>query len=218
MRDYYSGEKAFAKTNVLSTEETCKILGRSRQQLNNLIKSNNIEVFKALSNSNLFWRPEVYELLRKLNREKSRVLHEVYGYYTSQALEAFHALNIDKEKVEEELAKEQKVLKPVLVPTGIKSYMQEDEYLQLANRSSNPLKHFLVLPNGVGIVDSDYYNNPDNEGHIYFQLLNFGLFDKEIKKGDRIGQGIFLPFLKADADEENDMNERTGGFGSSGVR
>lgn len=124
----------------------------------------------------------------------------------------------DKETVEAELAKEQKVLKPVLVPTGIKSYMQEDEYLQLANRSSNPLKHFLVLPNGVGIVDSDYYNNPDNEGHIYFQLLNFGLFDKEIKKGDRIGQGIFLPFLKADADEENDMNERTGGFGSSGVR
>ena len=101
MRDYYSGEKAFAKTNVLSTEETCKILGRSRQQLNNLIKNNNIEVFKALSNSNLFWRPEVYELLRKLNREKSRVLHEVYGYSTSQALEAFYALNIDKEKVEE---------------------------------------------------------------------------------------------------------------------
>ena len=124
----------------------------------------------------------------------------------------------DKETVEAELEKEQKVLKPVLVPTGIKSYMQEDEYLQLANRSSNPLKHFLVLPNGVGIVDSDYYNNPDNEGHIYFQLLNFGLFDKEIKKGDRIGQGIFLPFLKADADEKNDMNERTGGFGSSGVR
>ena len=96
--------------------------------------------------------------------------------------------------------------------------MQGDEYLQLANRSSNRLKHCLVLPNGIGVVDSDYYNNPDNEGHIYFQLINFGLFDKEIKKGDRIGQGIFLPFLKADTDEENDMNERTGGFGSSGVR
>ena len=124
----------------------------------------------------------------------------------------------DKEKVEEELAKEQKVLKPVLVPTGIKSYMQEDEYLQLANRSSNPLKHFLVLPNGVGVVDSDYYNNPDNEGHIYFQLLNFGLFDKEIQKGDRIGQGIFHSFLKADEDDVEEANERTGGFGSSGVR
>ena len=68
-----------------------------------------------------------------------------------------------------------KGITPVLVPTGIKAYMQEDEYLQLTNRSSNPLKHFLVLPNGVGIVDADYYNNPGNEGEIFFQLLNFGL-------------------------------------------
>ena len=124
----------------------------------------------------------------------------------------------DREVVEAELEKEQKVLKPILVPTGIKAYMQEDEYLQLANRSSNPLKHFLVLPNGVGVVDSDYYNNEGNEGHIYFQLLNFGLFDKEIQKGDRIGQGIFHSFLKADEDDVEEANERTGGFGSSGVR
>ena len=81
-----------------------------------------------------------------------------------------------------------------------------------------PLKHFLVLPNGVGVVDSDYYNNEGNEGHIYFQLLNFGLFDKEIQKGDRIGQGIFHSFLKADEDDVEEANERTGGFGSSGVR
>lgn len=108
----------------------------------------------------------------------------------------------------------QSALKPVLVPTGIKAYMQADEYLQLTNRSSNPLKHFLVLPNGVGVVDADYYNNPNNEGHIYFQMSNFGLTDKHIKKGERIGQGIFLPFLKADGDETT--NERSGGFGSSG--
>ena len=61
-------------------------------------------------------------------------------------------------------------------------------------------------------------NNEGNEGHIYFQLLNFGLFDKEIQKGDRIGQGIFHSFLKADEDDEQEANERTGGFGSSGVR
>lgn len=124
----------------------------------------------------------------------------------------------DREVIAAELEHEQHVLKPILVPTGIKAYMQEDEYLQLANRSSNPLKHFLVLPNGVGVVDSDYYNNEGNEGHIYFQLLNFGLFDKTIKKGDRIGQGIFHTFLKADSDETSDTAERTGGFGSSGVR
>lgn len=107
-----------------------------------------------------------------------------------------------------------KGITPVLVPTGIKAYMKEDEYLQLTNRSSNPIKHFLVLPNGVGVVDADYYNNESNEGEIFFQLLNFGLKDKLIKKGDRIGQGIFLPFLKADQDESTDKT-RTGGFGSS---
>lgn len=109
----------------------------------------------------------------------------------------------------------EKTLKPVLVPTGIKAYMQEDEYLQLTNRSSNPLKHFLILTNGVGVVDADYYNNADNEGHIYFQMSNFGLKDKKINKGERIGQGIFVPFLKADGDETT--KTRSGGFGSSGT-
>ncbi|MFC4772647.1 dCTP deaminase/dUTPase family protein [Enterococcus hermanniensis] len=108
----------------------------------------------------------------------------------------------------------EKVLKPVLVPTGIKAYMAADEYLQLANRSSNPLKRFITLSNGIGVIDSDYYNNPDNEGHIMFQFSNFGLTDVTIKKGERIGQGIFLPFLKADNDQAD--TERTGGFGSSG--
>lgn len=110
----------------------------------------------------------------------------------------------------------QKVIKPILVPTGIKAYMGEDEFLQLANRSSNPLKRFLILTNGVGVIDSDYYNNETNEGHIMFQLTNFGLSDVVIKKGDRIGQGIFLPFLKADSDQS--QGERTGGFGSSNER
>jgi len=107
----------------------------------------------------------------------------------------------------------EKQLKPTLVSTGIKAYMGNDEYLQLTNRSSNPLKRFLVLTNGVGVIDSDYYNNPDNEGHIMFQFTNFGPKDLEIKKGERIGQGIFLPFLKADQDVTT--NSRQGGFGSS---
>lgn len=106
-----------------------------------------------------------------------------------------------------------KAVKPTLVPTGIKAYMGEDEFLQLANRSSNPLKRFILLGNGIGVIDSDYYNNEDNEGHIYFQFLNFGLKDLTIKKGERIGQGIFLPFLKADQDEST--TKRIGGFGSS---
>lgn len=113
----------------------------------------------------------------------------------------------------EEALGEEKALKPTLVPTGIKAYMGEDEFLQLANRSGNPLKRLLLLSNGIGVIDSDYYNNPDNEGHIMFQFTNFGFRDVLIKKGERIGQGIFLPFLKADQDHA--VNQRTGGFGSS---
>lgn len=107
----------------------------------------------------------------------------------------------------------EKNIKPILVPTGVKAYMMEDEFLQLANRSSNPLKRFLLVANGVGIIDSDYYNNSKNEGHIMFQFSNFGLKDIVIKKGERIGQGIFLPFLKADQDQTT--HDRTGGLGSS---
>lgn len=102
---------------------------------------------------------------------------------------------------------------PTLVPTGIKAYMGDDEYLQLANRSGNPIKEFLHLANGIGVIDKDYYNNDSNEGHIMFQFINWGLGTKTIKKGDRIGQGVFIPFLKADNDSSS--AERKGGFGST---
>lgn len=107
-----------------------------------------------------------------------------------------------------------RILKPTLVPTGLKVYMQDDEYLQIVNRSSNPLKRFLALPNGIGIIDADYYNNESNEGHVYVQLINFGLVDQSIKKGDRIAQGIFSPYLTIDGDQGG-VSERSGGFGSS---
>jgi dUTP pyrophosphatase len=110
---------------------------------------------------------------------------------------------------------EKAILKPTLVPTGVKAYMGPTEGLFLYNRSSNPLKKFLLLGNGVGVVDSDYYNNPDNDGHIMFQFINFGLFPIKIKKGERIGQGVFQPFLKTTDDLENG-SERKGGHGSTG--
>lgn len=106
-------------------------------------------------------------------------------------------------------------LKSVLVPTGIKAYMPKNEYLMLVNRSSNPLKNNLSLPNGIGIIDSDYYNNPNNEGEIFVQLINYGLEDYTIEKGDRIAQGIFTPYATVDG-ESNNLGDRTGGFGSSG--
>ena len=105
-------------------------------------------------------------------------------------------------------------IKPTLIKTGIKSYMKDDEVLYIYNRSSNPIKKGLILANSVGIIDSDYYNNPDNDGHIMFAFYNFMPFSIKISKGDKIGQGIFGKFLKADDDVNT--KERTGGFGSTG--
>ena len=103
--------------------------------------------------------------------------------------------------------------KPTLVKTGIKAYMESDEVLILANRSSNPGKKGLILANSIGVVDSDYYGNPDNDGHIMFAFFNFKAEDVEIKKGDRIGQAIFQKYLVTDDDIA--QGERTGGFGST---
>ena len=103
--------------------------------------------------------------------------------------------------------------KPTLVKTGLKSYMQDDEYLMLCNRSSNPFKKGLVLANSVGIVDADYYGNPDNDGAIMFAFYNFFDKDIEIKKGDVIGQGIFQKYGIIDGDVAE--QERVGGFGST---
>ena len=63
------------------------------------------------------------------------------------------------------------------------------------------------------IIDADYYNNPDNEGHIFFQIINLSPFDIVLKKGDAIGQGILKRYYTTDDDAAK--GERTGGFGST---
>ena len=103
--------------------------------------------------------------------------------------------------------------KPTLVPTGIKCEMPKSMYLELSVRSSCPLKSWLILANGVGIIDADYYNNSDNEGHIYFQMINLSPFDILLKKGDTIGQGIIKKYYITDNDDA--QGERLGGFGST---
>lgn len=102
---------------------------------------------------------------------------------------------------------------PTLIKTGLKAYMPDDEYLMLCNRSSNPKKKGLILANSIGIVDSDYYENQDNDGHIMFAFYNIKEEDTIIKKGDVIGQAIFQKYLTVDND--NADGERMGGFGST---
>lgn len=103
-------------------------------------------------------------------------------------------------------------VKPTLIPTGLKAYCQEDEFLLLVNRSSGPKKG-LVMANSVGIIDADYYGNVTNDGHFYFQYYNFLKEDIVIHKGDVIGQVIFLNYLKVDDDVS--QGKRVGVFGST---
>ncbi len=104
-------------------------------------------------------------------------------------------------------------VKPVLIKTGLKAYCKSDEYYMLVNRSSNPGKKGLVLANSIGIVDADYYGNPDNDGHFMFAYYNFFKEEVTIHKGDIIGQVIFSKYLIVDDDKAE--GERTGGFGST---
>lgn len=105
--------------------------------------------------------------------------------------------------------------KPTLVSTGMKCKLDPDTYLELSVRSSCPLKHWLILANGVGIIDADYYNNSDNEGEIFFQVINLSPFDIQLHKGDIIGQGIIKPYLTTE--DDNASGKRIGGFGSTSV-
>ncbi|KRM93405.1 dUTP diphosphatase [Lentilactobacillus senioris DSM 24302 = JCM 17472] len=131
-------------------------------------------------------------------------------------LKALSTIKSTKELSAQEINDANATLKPYLIPTGIKAFMQPNEVLIIANRSSNPLKRGLVVPNGIGVIDADYYNNDANEGEIFIQMVNLGITDMKIKKGDRIGQGIFMPYLTTDNDNDDLKQTRSGGFGSSG--
>lgn len=99
------------------------------------------------------------------------------------------------------------------VKTGIKADMEEDEVLILANRSSNPKKKNLVLINGIGIIDKDYYNNPENEGEIAFAFMNISDETIIIESGEKLGQGMFVKYLITEDDRAEGV--RNGGFGST---
>ncbi|NLD26099.1 MAG: dUTP diphosphatase [Acholeplasmataceae bacterium] len=99
------------------------------------------------------------------------------------------------------------------IATGIKAYMESDEVLLLFVRSSVGFSG-LRLKNQVGVIDSDYYNNPKNEGHILIVLENTDSEVFTLKKGDRFVQGIFLKYLLSE-NEEKPKDERIGGLGST---
>lgn len=118
-------------------------------------------------------------------------------------------------KKEEERKKELIDINPTIVHTGIKANMEDDEVLELYNRSSNPKKLGLIMANSVGVIDKDFYNNKNDDGEIRFAFYNFKLWDVTLHVGDRIGQGVFKKFLRPDIGLNVKNEKRTGGFGST---
>lgn len=100
------------------------------------------------------------------------------------------------------------------IKTGVKAQMYRNEFLMLANRSSNAKNKSIVLVNGVGIVDADYYGNGDNDGEIAFAFMNISDKPVVFEKGEKLGQGIFFEYLTTEDDAA--YGERKGGFGSTG--
>ena len=101
----------------------------------------------------------------------------------------------------------------ITFPLGIKCQLDEDKFLMIVPRSGLGFNYNLTLSNTCGIIDADYYNNPNNEGHIHIKLINGNFKSLKVKAGDAIAQGIILPYYKTIDDES--IEERSGGLGST---
>lgn len=136
---------------------------------------------------------------------------EDYKNYQLPQRKTKHSAGYDFELLEDLTLKPKEIKK---IPTGIKAQMNKDEVLLLIIRSSLGFKYNIRMCNQIGVIDSDYYNNPQNEGHIFIKVQNEGKKEITIKKGESIAQGIFIKYLTTENEEEI-TNIRTGGIGST---
>lgn len=101
-----------------------------------------------------------------------------------------------------------------LVRTGLVVEVPSGHFLAIFARSSTPLKRGLMIANGVGVVDPDY-SGPEDE--IMIQVLNFTDAAVQIRRGDRLAQGVVLPAPRVSWTEVADIRDVTrGGFGATG--
>lgn len=144
------------------------------------------------------------DIKRKLDNEFNDLKLPKRGTSKSAGYDIFAPFDITLQPNEE-----------IKVPTFLKAYMQDGEVLLAFPRSGLGFKYYCRLANTIGVVDGDYYNNEDNEGHIFVKIRNEGNKTMTIKKGDGMCQMIFMPFLLVDGDSFDNGDTRKGGFGST---
>lgn len=133
---------------------------------------------------------------------------DLYQSYNVPKRETKFAAGYDFEALEDIVIKPGEIKK---IPTGIKATMNDDEVLILVDRSSQGFSYNVRMCNQVGVIDKDYYNNQNNEGHIWIKLQNEGDKDYSVKKGEGIIQGMFIKYLLTD-DEKKDFVERESNY------
>ena len=101
----------------------------------------------------------------------------------------------------------------VNLETGVKACMEDDEVMLLFIRSSLGIKQGLTLSNSCAVIDADYYNNPDNDGHFILNIINTGNSVQRIPARSRVAQAVFVKYLTVD--DDNATGERIGGIGST---
>ena len=132
---------------------------------------------------------------------------DLYEEYELPSRETMYSAGYDFHALEDMVIKPKEIKK---IPTGVKASMEEDEVLLIVVRGNQGFKYNVRLCNQVGVIDKDYYNNPNNEGHIWIALQNEGKENYVIEKGKGIAQGIFSKFLLTEDDDKQIKTKRMG--------
>lgn len=156
-------------------------------------------------------------------RKFEKISYESFKKQVSSDKDLYDSIILPKRSTKKSAAYDIRSIDYVIIPpgesrimnTGLKVCMNEDEALYIYSRSSLGYKYDVSLTNCVGVIDADFYNNADNEGHFKVKLTNNGKEDFIVNINDRIAQGVFMKYLTVDEEEEI-INERVGGIGSTG--
>ena len=176
----------------------------NRKFLKALAKTDIVKTLETLGAQQLDMTLETQVKILNMLKEDLPQLGRFLMYYLTLDLEDVKALVKETDT------------RATLVPTGVKAKLEKNQKLELLIRSSTPLNSYLMMANSVGLIDADYYDNEDNEGHIYFQLINLSPFNIMLRKGDIIGQGVISEYHTITNDSAE--GERLGGLGSTSTK
>lgn len=159
--------------------------------------------FEAVEGRHMF----SYEEFKRQMEERSGLILEPHeyvekGYKVREDAVICPTYMTEKAVGADAFASEEVIIQPgevKAVPLGVKAkFPGAEEGLFAFVRSSVPGKKKLMLANGVGVIEEDYYGNPKNDGELGLLFYNFGSEAVTIKRFERVGQLALLPISRFD--------------------